>query len=187
MARAIRSRSKGFRHVKATGLLAVLFLGACNVQGAAETIAPDGPQFHARVRALDGDTVAADFRLLGVDAFESRQLCEKAGACWACGKAAQDFAAKALKGGEASIRLTGTTTYGRPVAIVTAGGKDLGEEMIRAGFAIPQPQFLRRDPDREDRYQSAHVEALNAQAGGLAGTWLSPSDWRRGKRLACER
>ena len=168
-------------------LFALLLVGACDAEGATDPARNDGPGFRAAARALDGDTLAADFRLLGVDAFESRQMCEKAGSCWPCGKFAQDLAAKLLKGSEAEIRLTNTRSYGRPVAVVTIDGQDLGEALIRAGLAIPQPQFLKGDPDRENRYDSAYVLALNARAGAHAGSWLPPAEWRRGRRLQCER
>ena len=61
--------------------------------GAALTSPSWSQSFDAKARALDGDTVAVDFRLLGVDAFERGQLCRRASGCWQCGKAAQDFAA----------------------------------------------------------------------------------------------
>ena len=60
--------------------------------GAALTSPSWSQSFDAKARALDGDTVAVDFRLLGVDAFERGQLCRRASGCWQCGKAAQDFA-----------------------------------------------------------------------------------------------
>lgn len=160
-----------------------LLLSACDVQGA--TGSDQG--FTASARALGGDTIAADFRLLGVDAFERRQLCERAGSCWECGKAAQDLAAKTLRAGDARIELASTSSYGRPVATVTVAGRDLGEVMIAAGLAVPQPQFLRTDPQRADRYARALSGAQSKQAGAFAGTWIEPTRWRRGERLACER
>lgn len=149
---------------------------------------PARPQtFDAQARALDGDTVAVDFRLLGVDAFERRQLCQKVAGCWQCGKAAQDFAANALRSKKAAIQLTPSSSYGRPVAIVTVDGQDLGERMIRAGLAVPETQYLRGDPARSARYRSAFAEAKARRAGAFAGTWLEPSRWRHGERLRCER
>ncbi len=154
----------------------------------AAPVAPARPQtFDAQARALDGDTVAVDFRLLGVDAFERRQLCQKVSGCWQCGKAAQDFAATALRSTTATIRLTPSSSYGRPVATVTVDGQDLGERMIRAGLAVPEAQYLRSDPSRAARYQSAFTQAKAARAGAFAGTWLEPSRWRHGERLRCER
>lgn len=164
-------------------LCLILLLSACDVQGAAIS----EPGFTASARALDGDTIAADFRLLGVDAFERRQLCERAGSCWECGKAAQDLAARTLRDANAQIRLSPGSSYGRPVATVVVNGRDLGEVMIQAGLAIPQPQFLKSDPARAARYASAFTAAQQTKTGALAGRWIAPTLWRRGDRLACER
>lgn len=158
---------------------------------AASFAVPSAPavtqRFDAKARALDGDTVAVDFRLLGVDAFERHQLCRKTSGCWQCGKAAQDFAARALRATSATIRLTPTSSYGRPVASVTVDGRDLGEQIIRAGLAVPEAQYLRDDPGRATRYRSAFAQARAQRAGAFAGTWIEPARWRRGERLACER
>lgn len=163
--------------------LAVLAVTSC---GASSQVATDRG-FNARARALDGDTVAVDFRLQGVDAFESRQLCERRGNCWECGKAAQYLAAKLLRSSTADIKLTTTSTYGRPVATVTVDGVDLGERLIRAGLAIPEAQYLRGDPPRAARYAVAFSRAKLDRAGALAGRWIEPAKWRRGERLQCER
>lgn len=163
-------------------LLAVLVL----VSGGASARNGADQSFSAKSRALDGDTLAVDFRLLGVDAFERRQLCERRSACWQCGKAAQDFAASLLRSKTAKISLTPSTTYGRPVATVSVDGRDLGESLIRAGLAIPEAQYLRSDPRRGASYATAFSQAKAAKAGALAGRWIEPSKWRRGERLQCE-
>jgi len=164
-------------------VLAALAVASC---GASSQVASD-QGFDAKARALDGDTVAVDFRLLGVDAFERRQQCERGGGCWECGKAAQDLAAKLLRSKTADIKLTSTSTYGRPVATVTVDGIDLGERLIRAGLAIPEAQYLRADPGRAGRYAAAFSKAQRDRVGALAGRWIEPSRWRRGERLQCER
>lgn len=164
-------------------LLVPLALISCSAS------APSGSEgkFAAKARALDGDTVAVDFRLLGVDAFERRQMCARAGSCWACGKAGQDVAARLLRSKTAEIRLTTSTTYGRPVATGTVDGDDLGERLIAAGLAVPEPQYLDHDRARARRYQAAFDKARVSRAGALAGSWIEPARWRRGERLACER
>jgi endonuclease YncB( thermonuclease family) len=149
---------------------------------------PAVPQsFNAAARALDGDTVAVDIRLLGVDAFERRQLCQRSSGCWECGKSAQDFAANALRSKAATIRLTPSSSYGRPVATVTVEGSDLGERMIRAGLAVPESRYLRDDPARARRYAAAYSDAKARKAGAFGGIWIEPSRWRQGERLRCER
>lgn len=141
----------------------------------------------ARTRALDGDTVAIDLRLLGVDAFERRQLCARGGGCWPCGKAAQDYAARLLRRGDAAIAITSATTYGRPVARVAVGGVDLGEALITEGLALPEPRFLTSEPILARRYALALEAARRARRGAHAGTFVEPYRWRHGERLACER
>lgn len=143
--------------------------------------------FDAQGRAIDGDTVAVDFRLLGADAFERRQLCRTASGCWECGKAAQDFAANALRSKTVTISLKPNRSYGRPVATIIIDGQDLGERIIRAGLAVPEFQYLRDEPARARRYASAFAQAKAARAGAFAGSWLEPSRWRRGDRLKCGR
>lgn len=144
-------------------------------------------RFNAAARAIDGDTIAADFRLLGIDAFERRQLCARAGACWPCGKAAQDLAAHLLNGSNAQISLSRASSYGRPLATVTIDGRDLGERLVRAGLAVPQPRYLKSDPERAGLYARAFAAAKRERAGAMSGRWIEPAHWRRGKRLACEK
>lgn len=174
--------------------LLLLLLGALASCGPADTrrdafaeAGRQGPRFDAEARALDGDTVSVDFRLLGVDAFERKQLCQRDGACWACGKAAQDLAARQFRDASAAFTLTPNKTYGRPVATVTVDGKDLGETMIRAGLAIPAMKYLRNDVERASTYAAAYEAAARGHVGAHAGTWLDPARWRRGDRLECER
>src|SRR3546814_15271269 len=94
----------------------ILLVSTCDVQGASFS----EPGFTASARALDGDTIAADFRLLGVDAFERRPLCERAQSCWECGTAAQDTAARVLGEAAAPIRPTRLFIYCLPGASVHA-------------------------------------------------------------------
>ena len=81
-----------------------LAVAAC---GGVASQAEDQSVIRADGRAIDGDTVSFDVRLLGADAFEKRQLCRTTDGCWPCGKAAQDYASKLLKAGNSTIRLTG--------------------------------------------------------------------------------
>jgi endonuclease YncB( thermonuclease family) len=160
-----------------------LLLSSCH---GAITEAANGEIVTAKAHAIDGDTVAIDYRLLGADAFEKRQLCRRDDGCWPCGKAAQDFASLLLKRSEVTLRTVGTASYGRPVATVEVDGKDLGEALIENGFALPRPDFLKADPWRASRYQAAYDRAVAAHAGAHAGYFLDPADWRHGKRLSCE-
>ncbi|WP_267381485.1 MULTISPECIES: thermonuclease family protein [unclassified Sphingomonas] len=160
-----------------------LLLSSCH---RATTEAGNGDAMTAKAHAIDGDTVAVDYRLLGADAFEKHQLCRRADGCWPCGKAAQDFTSRLLKRSEITIRTVGTASYGRPVATVDVDGEDLGQALIENGLAVPRPSFLKADPARASRYQAAYDHAVAAHTGAHAGSFLDPADWRHGKRLACE-
>ncbi len=161
-----------------------LAVAAC---GGAASQAEDQSVIRADGRAIDGDTVSFDVRLLGADAFETRQLCRNTEGCWPCGKAAQDYASKLLKAGSSTIRLTGKQSYGRPIGTVEIDGQDLGENMIAAGLAVPATSYLKDDPARAQRYIAAYERAEARHAGVHAGYFIDPAKWRRGERLSCER
>jgi micrococcal nuclease len=145
------------------------------------------PELRGDARALDGDTVSIDFRFSGADAVERKQQCERAGSCYPCGKIAQDATARMLRSGEASIQLVGSSSYGRPVGIVSVNGSDLGEQRISQGFAVPATKYLKSDPERATRYVEALEDARRHGRGVHSGEWIEPEKWRRGERLACER
>ena len=165
-------------------VLAALALTAC---GAASPAEEGDAAIAGKARAIDSDTVSLDFRLSGADAFERKQLCQGPDGCYPCGKLAQDAAARLLRSAKATIRLTGAASYGRPVAIVTVDGVDLGERMIAQGWAVPVTRYLRHDPARATRYVAAYTEAQANRRGAHDGSWIDPGKWRRGERLACER
>ncbi|RSV31929.1 thermonuclease family protein [Sphingomonas sp. ABOLE] len=168
--------------------IAIMFAtSSCDVLPDASAGQRDRDGFEAQAHAIDGDTIAVDFRLFGADAVERKALCAKGSSCWPCGKAAQDFASKLMKRGPVSIRLTGQQSYGRPIAAVDVGGQDLGEAMIAAGYAVPTPNFLKTDPSRARRYQAAFDQAEAKHLGIHGGDFIEPSRWRKGARLSCER
>lgn len=165
-------------------ILSVIALAAC---GAA---IPDDERKQALTgqgRAIDGDTVSIDFRFSGADAFERKQLCQLDSGCYPCGKLAQDATARMLRSGDATIRLVGGNSYGRPVAVVTVGASDLGEQLIAQGWAVPVTKYLKADPGRAANYMAAYEQARTNRRGAHAGEWIEPEKWRRGERLACER
>lgn len=147
-----------------------------------------------KARVKDGDTFAVDIRLLGTDAFEVKQQCQKPdGSCTACGQGARQFMGQMFEGVEGKkgrnglkVSFTGDTTYGRPVATASIDGKDIGEEMIRHGWAVAEPKYLSGDPDRLRRYTAAEAEARQAGRGAFGFKFNTPEEYRRGRRLQCE-
>lgn len=133
-------------------------------------------------RVVDGDTFsvgAERVRLWGVDAPEGRQVCQNAqGECYACGDVARDQLVGLIGGRAVRCEVRDRDPYGRAVARCLAGSTDLGEAMVRAGWAVDYVQFSR------GAYASAEVEARRARRGLWAGRFETPSTWRAEARQA---
>lgn len=85
----------------------------------------------------DGDTPLIEIRMYGIDTPEKSQLCERPnGSCYECGQRATWVLSGLLSGEKTTYRFTGDTTYGRPVATIFSGLKDLNLEMVRLGHAV---------------------------------------------------
>lgn len=97
----------------------------------AQAVAADLPK---AVSVHDGDTFRASFRLENVDTAEIDGKCayERDMA-----QRAKRFATEwiARNAGRLTIVTSKVDRYGRPVALVSAGGEDLGEALIAAGLA----------------------------------------------------
>ena len=179
--------SHASRYITATTLL----LSQPAAQGNARvTVAPS---LDVQAHALDGDTLSIDLRLLGVDAFETHQLCRTAaGKCSACGKAARRYLKQLMfqdtnsRGRKTiGISFVATSSYGRPIITAVSNGTDVGLSLIRAGHAVPATQYLTSDQARAQSYLDAFADAKAAKRGAHSGAWITPSAWRRGQRLGC--
>jgi endonuclease YncB( thermonuclease family) len=125
---------------------------------------------------MDGDTLKVDdteFRLFGIDAPELNQTCTKAdGKEWACGRAAQARLKALVARRVIECEPRGKDRFGRTVSICgTSGVPDLGEALVRDGFAIPLPNSGGTYGDAED-------EARATKRGIWQGEFERPSDWR---------
>lgn len=133
-------------------------------------------------RVVDGDTFsvgASRVRLWGVDAPEGRQVCQDAkGQGYACGGVAREELVRLIGGRRVRCELRDGDPYGRAVSRCQAGATDLGEAMVRAGWAVDYAQFSR------GAYASAEAEARRARRGLWAGRFEAPSSWRADERRA---
>jgi endonuclease YncB( thermonuclease family) len=135
----------------------------------------------------DGDTIRRGderVRIFGLDAPEADQRCERAGACYLCGRTATAALAELLDGEPVTILPTGDVSYGRIVARVMAGRVDVTEAMLRQGHAIAYRRFLQPGPVR-DAYLAAEAEAQAVGRGIWAGRFDRPGDWRRDRGSVC--
>lgn len=123
----------------------------------------------------DGDTLVVGgthVRLFGIDAPESRQLCQTAdGADWPCGSAARDRAAALVAGQEVRCEPVDTDRYGRAIAHCSVEGADLGGRLVSEGLAWAYVHFSRD-------YVGAEAEARAARRGIWQGTAEAAWDWR---------
>lgn len=133
-------------------------------------------QIAGRASVIDGDTIeirSHRIRITGVDAPEAGQGCYKpSGRQWRCGQRAALMLADHLGAGPVSCRTEGQDRYGRWLARCTAHGRDLGEWLVRNGWAV---QYF----DRNDVYAEAQRAAKASRSGLWAGQFILPKEWRK--------
>lgn len=127
-------------------------------------------------RVADGDTIEIGrdrYRLLDIDAPELHQTCrDEKGRDWACGRRARDELRRLIGGDFVNCRPATRDRFGRIVAICEAGGRDLGEALVRAGYATAYRGHGLA------RYGAAEDEARRERRGIWAGSFEHPRQWR---------
>lgn len=174
------------------GIGIMLLLGAV-LWALQDATAPDGGPVTAKgrhapgsmmsgpVMVQDGDSLELDgqrIRLWAIDAPEYKQYCQQGQVRRFCGEEAQ-AALQALIADEiAECHQKNTDSYGRIVAQCFVGGRDLGAEMVRAGWALAYIQY------GGEIYADAEAEARAAQRGLWAMSFTKPWVWRQRQRAA---
>ena len=130
------------------------------------------------VRLADGDSFSLGrerYRLYGIDAPELHQECtDSRGQTWPCGTRARSELRRIIATHPVQCRTVSTDRYGRNIAVCHAGGRDLAEEMVRAGFATAIERRGFTNP-----YDTAQVDARGDKRGIWAGRFDMPGEWRR--------
>ena len=151
-----------------------LYVGICVLGVALSALQMQPRKIEGRIDPVDGDSFYVGqigVRLLGIDAPEWEQTCEKDGAKWPCGEAAAGMLGELVGGATVTCRGAKRDIYDRLIAVCTAGGKELNREMVERGFAVSSGDYL----DSEAR-------AKAAKAGIWAGTFDDPKIWRAARR-----
>lgn len=96
------------------------------------------------IAVTDGDTIKVlsnkkelKVRLFGIDAPEKKQ---------AYGTQAKTFMSRLVFGKSANLRITDTDRYGRSIAWVYVGGRNINVESIRAGYAWWYRDYSKKYP-----------------------------------------
>ena len=128
-------------------------------------------------RVIDGDTLewkGERVRLLGFDAPEMKQACERDGATWSCGREATKALAEWIGGRDVKCEGDKRDKYDRLLAHCSVGGQDMGEWMVSRGLAVAYTRY-------SYEYLWAETKARFAGVGMWAGEFQRPEDWRRSK------
>jgi endonuclease YncB( thermonuclease family) len=134
----------------------------------------------AQLAVTDGDTLKAPwgerYRLHGIDAPELAQECTRQGEPYACGLKAKAALEALLEGKEVVCEAIDQDRYGRTVARCTADGMNVGEEMVRRGWALDYYRYS------SYQYARAQQHAKDRRLGLWAGEFVEPWEWRRENR-----
>ena len=147
-----------------------LALFAAMVAAIAYLGAGPGETFSGTARAIDGDSLELGdrrVRLIGIDAPERRQTCQKAGETTPCGSRAHAELKKLVTGKLIECENLGHDRYDRTLAKCRTGSIDLAAAMVRTGWAIAYGDYY--DEERAARRD---------RAGIWAGEFIEPADWR---------
>ena len=129
-----------------------------------------------RAVVIDGDTIKlgdVHIRLYGIDAPETDQSCSDGEErVFRCGISATTVLETLIGNQPVVCTAVDTDRYGRTVATCEANGRDLGEAMVRGGFAVDYTRYS------GGKYAPAQLEARQAKRGIWAGTFVEPEAWR---------
>ena len=124
----------------------------------------------------DGDSIKIldrKIRIHGIDAPEIRQSCKsRTDDEWACGVAATKFLANFLLDNSVTCEEKNIDQYGRIIAVCHVDGEDIGEFMVRSGFALAYRRYSKDYVDDEE-------EARKAKRGIWQGKFVEPWEWRK--------
>jgi endonuclease YncB( thermonuclease family) len=167
----VRFRSRRLLPSGITSLVLALALAG----GVWLVLKPSGRALEGRAQVTDGDTIRIGetrIRLKGVDAPEMEQRCSRSGRSYACGETARQALIGLVSGETVRCRASGRDRYKRVLARCTVDGRDIGAQLVEAGWAVSYG----RD------YDSEEARAQRRSAGLWEGDFERPQAWRRQHR-----
>jgi endonuclease YncB( thermonuclease family) len=148
-------------------VLALLLLAACGATA-------------QQVGVIDGDTLdlaGERIRLVGIDAPEGNQICQRNGRQWACGDDAAAALVELVKNAdEVHCDVLGHDRWGRGLGVCFADGLELNRAMVLQGWALAY--YPKRGAVPGPQYDAEQLEAEQAQRGLWSGSFIEPWAWR---------
>ncbi len=177
--RGVLSRNRRRRGIGPLLLSVLVILTIAALQRLKEPDAPlpaEGTELLCKVgKVYDGDTLNAHcdegklkVRVYGIDAPEMGQR------PW--GVMARDMMREMVPADRVRLKVMDTDRYGRVVARVFAGDRDLGLALVRQGGAVVYERY-----NKSAEYGSVQMEARRARLGVWSepGAQQEPWEWRR--------
>ena len=121
---------------------------------------------------VDGDSLKLNgerVRLLGIDAPELHQKCEKEGKSWKCGRASTTALKKMIGSKKVECRGVEFDRHERLLATCYVNGLNLNQNMVRNGWAVSY----------RGTYRGEQEQAKREKVGIWQGSFEWPSEWRR--------
>ncbi len=129
---------------------------------------------HGQARLVDGDSLhvkGIEIRLKDIDAPEGRQLCQRRGKDWRCGREATRRLRRFINRRDVSCKGDQYDRYDRLLAYCKVAGREINQWMVQEGWAVSFGGYR-----REER----------AARQGKKGIWSSqferPRVWRANQR-----
>lgn len=142
-----------------------------------------GESLSGTASVIDADTIdihSQRFRLVGVDAPESKQKCLDAnGELYRCGAAAANALDQWINRNPVTCVSEGHDRYNRTLGKCSVRGESVQNWLVTNGHAVAYRAYSKEFVPAED---AAHA----ARVGIWAGEFVMPSDWRKGQRLPVE-
>jgi len=129
------------------------------------------------VEVIDGDSLVLagrQIRLVGIDAPEYDQTCDRAGQSWACGAEAKAQLAELVK--DQRVECTGSErdAHLRLLAVCSAGYLEVNRSMVAGGWAVAYRTY-------SDAYVGEEAQAKASRVGIWDSMFVAPADFRLGK------
>lgn len=150
--------------------LAVSVVCVCSVAFVSQARA-QSESVSGKAHVVDGDTIdigTTRIRLWGIDAPEGKQQCSRESKTYDCGNEASKKLLSLIGSQNVECLKKTQDRYKRMVAVCRAGGKDIGAEMVRSGWALA---FTRYSSDYVSQENEARLNGRGMWAGAFEPPW----------------